>query len=203
MRIVAGSSVFLGGTALTVEPCTLPEVKLIKPRSFGDARGEFFEAYNARSFAELGLPVDWKQDNVSHSKQGVIRGLHLQFPNPQAKLIWVAEGVVIDFAVDVRLDSAQFGQFFGVELSANNHHQLLIPAGFAHGFQVLSPHATVCYKCTAFYSPRDEITIRWDDPRIAIPWQTDFDPIISEKDQAGRLLTDFLPGELPLKGTVA
>lgn len=179
----------------------MPEVKLLKVKGYGDERGEFYEAYNERACLAAGLPTVWKQDNVSRSRGGVIRGLHAQWPNPQAKLIWVVAGTVMDYAVDIRTDSPRFGQFVGAELSSANHQQLYIPEGFAHGFQVLSEEAVVCYKCNAFYAPANEITIRWDDPTIAISWRMNEEPIVSEKDQSGRFLKSFGTGELPLLGS--
>ncbi len=151
-------------------PTRLPEVILIKPRVFGDARGYFLETWQEREFARAGVGVHFVQDNHSHSAQWILRGLHFQVKHTQGKLVRVTRGAVFDVAVDVRRSSPTFGQWVGVELSDSNHHMLWVPPGFAHGFLVLSPSADFLYKCTDFYSPQDERVVRWDDPALAIEW---------------------------------
>lgn len=165
----------------------LPDVLIIEPQVFGDERGFFYESFNARRFAELtGVPDQFVQDNHSRSARGVLRGLHYQVQQAQGKLVRVTAGEVYDVAVDVRRSSPTFGKWVGVHLSAENKRQLWIPAGFAHGFLVLSEHAEFLYKTTDYYAPAHERCIRWDDPQLAIAWplagQT---PQLSAKDQQG------------------
>ncbi|HWJ96048.1 MAG TPA: dTDP-4-dehydrorhamnose 3,5-epimerase [Telluria sp.] len=182
---------------MKVTPTTLPEVLLIEPRVFGDERGFFFESYNRRVFNEaVGQDIDFVQDNHSRSAKGVLRGLHFQLPpHAQGKLVRVTAGNVFDVAVDVRRDSPRFGQWFGVELSAENHRQLWIPPGFAHGFLVLSELADFLYKTTAFYCAAAEASVRWDDPTIAISWPIPegATPTLSEKDARAPRLDAVLP----------
>ncbi|WP_277373154.1 dTDP-4-dehydrorhamnose 3,5-epimerase [Pseudomonas sp. AA-38] len=165
----------------------LPDVLIIEPQVFGDERGFFYESFNARRFAELtGVHGEFVQDNHSRSARGVLRGLHYQVQQAQGKLVRVTAGEVYDVAVDLRRGSAHFGKWVGVHLSAENKRQLWIPAGFAHGFLVLSEHAEFLYKTTDYYAPAHERCIRWDDPHLAIAWplagQT---PQLSAKDQQG------------------
>ncbi|MGP0174575.1 dTDP-4-dehydrorhamnose 3,5-epimerase [Pseudomonas sp. NCHU5208] len=165
----------------------LPDVLIVEPQVFGDERGFFYESFNARRFAELtGVHDAFVQDNHSRSARGVLRGLHYQVQQAQGKLVRVTAGEVYDVAVDLRRGSAHFGQWVGVHLSAENKRQLWIPAGFAHGFLVLSEHAEFLYKTTDYYAPAHERCIRWDDPQLAIAWplagQT---PQLSAKDQQG------------------
>jgi len=152
---------------------------------FGDDRGHFFESYNQRKFAEVGIHSDFVQDNQSSSRKGVIRGLHYQIQKPQGKVIRVLAGSIFDVAVDLRRSSKTFGKWVGVELSSENRRMLWIPRGFAHGFQVLSDNAEVLYKADAFYAPELERTIRWDDPEIAIKWPVSGAPTLSPKDAEG------------------
>lgn len=167
----------------------LPGVLVIEPRVFGDARGFFLESWNARSFAGLGLDLDFVQDNHSRSARGVLRGLHYQMANPQGKLVRVTRGAVYDVAVDIRRSSPHFGQWVGVELSEDNHRMLWVPPGFAHGFLVTSDVADFQYKVTQFYDPADERSIRWDDPAIGISWpDVGAVPTLSGKDGAAPLL---------------
>jgi len=181
---------------MNVTKTPLPGVLLIAPVVFRDERGWFTELYRAERYREAGITDAFVQDNVSQSARGVIRGLHLQEPNAQAKLVSVVQGEVFDVAVDLRVGSASFGRWSGALLSAANHHQLLIPEGFAHGFAVLSESAIVHYKCTAAYDAESELTVRWDDPDIAIDWPVR-DPILSSKDSAGLRLRDIDPARLP------
>lgn len=173
-------------------PTEIPDVICILPRLFGDARGFFMETWQRRSFAEAGIDVDFVQDNHSRSVRGTLRGLHYQIKQPQGKLVRVTAGEVFDVAVDIRRHSPSFGQWVGLHLSADNRKMLWVPPGFAHGFYVLSEIAEFQYKCSDFYAPEHERTLRWDDPSIGIGWPLgDGDaPILSDKDRAGTLLAD-------------
>lgn len=181
---------------MIVENTKLPGVLLIKPDIFGDSRGYFLESWNRRRYAEAGLDRDFVQDNLSLSKQGILRGLHFQQPGPQGKLVQVLKGEVYDVAVDIRVGSPTFGQWVGVTLSEDNHLQFYVPEGFAHGFCVTSEMALFSYKCTTFYNPSAEFSLRWDDPDLAIDWPCK-EPLLSAKDQAGLFLKDFAPHQLP------
>ena len=169
---------------------SLKDVVVLEPKVFGDARGYFFESYNAAVFREIGLPNDFKQDNQSGSRKGVLRGLHYQLKQPQGKLVRVLQGEIFDVAVDLRRGSEQFGQWFGLRLSAENRKMLWIPPGFAHGFLVTSDFAEVAYKASDFYSPEHERSILWNDPAIGIEWPTEGEPALSAKDAAGTRLAD-------------
>jgi dTDP-4-dehydrorhamnose 3,5-epimerase len=162
----------------------LPGVLLIEPKVFGDARGFFLESWNRKTFADLGLDIDFVQDNHSRSSRGVLRGLHYQLDEPQGKLVRVTSGAVFDVAVDVRKSSPHFGQWTGHELSADNRRMLWIPPGFAHGFLVLSDIADFLYKATAYYAPQWDRGIRWDDPEIGVQWPLAGAPLLSAKDAA-------------------
>ena len=179
---------------MKVTPTALPEVLLVEPTVFGDARGYFFEAYSARRYAEAGIAAAFVQDNVSRSRRGVLRGLHYQHPHGQGKLVGVLEGEVFDVAVDVRRGSPRFGRWVGECLSADNKRQLYLPPGFAHGFLVTSEDALFAYKCTDYYHPETERSIRWDDARIGIEWPLD-GPVVSAKDHVAVTL-DAMPAEL-------
>ncbi|MDH1681905.1 dTDP-4-dehydrorhamnose 3,5-epimerase [Pseudomonas chengduensis] len=170
----------------------LPEVLILEPQVFGDERGFFYESFNARRFAEAtGVTREFVQDNHSRSVRGVLRGLHYQLQQAQGKLVRVSAGEVYDVAVDVRRNSANFGKWVGVHLSAENKRQLWVPEGFAHGFLVLSEYAEFLYKTTDYYAPTHERCIRWDDPQLAIDWPLDgLTPQLSAKDQQGLSLTD-------------
>ncbi|WP_369988570.1 dTDP-4-dehydrorhamnose 3,5-epimerase [Pseudomonas xanthosomatis] len=170
----------------------IPDVLIIEPKVFGDSRGFFYESFNARAFAECtGVTAEFVQDNHSRSQRGVLRGLHYQVQNPQGKLVRVVQGEVLDVAVDIRRSSPTFGHWVAERLSADNHRQLWVPAGFAHGFVVLSESAEFLYKTTDYYNPAAERSIRWDDPQLAIDWQLDgLQPQLSAKDQAAVLLKD-------------
>jgi dTDP-4-dehydrorhamnose 3,5-epimerase len=170
----------------------LPGLLIFQPKVFEDSRGYFFESYNEKIFAEKGIDTNFVQDNESSSTYGVIRGLHYQLsPHAQAKLIRVIIGAVLDVAVDIRKNSPTYGKVFSIELSDSNKKQLYIPAGFAHGFSVLSEHAVVLYKCDAYYNREAEGGIRFDDPELAIDWNIPADSrIISEKDLSLPLMKD-------------
>lgn len=168
----------------------IPDVFVLEPQVFGDERGFFFESYNRRKFQEImDLEVTFVQDNHSCSQQGVLRGLHYQISQVQAKLIRAIAGKIFDVAVDLRLSSPTFGQWFGCELSADNKKQLWIPAGFAHGFLVLSETAEVLYKTSDYYAPQHERCLLWNDPALGIRWPwAGGPPILSDKDKAGKPL---------------
>lgn len=171
----------------------IPEVKILEPHVFGDDRGFFMETFNQRVFDEIiGSPQSFVQDNHSRSRQGVLRGLHYQLPpHAQGKLVRVTRGRVFDVAVDIRRSSPSFGRWVGVELSGENHRQFWIPAGFAHGFLVLSEEADFLYKTTAYFAPQADRCIRWDDPQLTIAWpDPGRDLQLSDKDLAGRTLAD-------------
>lgn len=167
----------------------IPGLLILTPRRVGDKRGFFTETFHARRYAEAGISRPFVQDNLSHSSRGVLRGLHLQNPNSQAKLVSVLHGTVLDVAVDVRVGSPTFGRHVALELSEDNGRQFYIPRGFAHGFAVLSEFADFFYKCDEFYSPKDELAIRWNDPAIGIDWQT-AKPSLSQRDTDAPLLAD-------------
>jgi dTDP-4-dehydrorhamnose 3,5-epimerase len=183
---------------MKVTPTTHPEVLLIEPVVFKDARGFFLESFHAEKFRAAGLPVSFVQDNHSRSSAGVLRGLHYQLRHPQGKLVQVVTGSVYDVAVDIRRESPRFGQWVGVELSAENHHQLYVPPGFAHGFCVLSATVDFLYKCTDVYTPGDEYGIAWDDPDLAIAWPA-MEYLLSGKDRVLPRLHDSanLPDYVP------
>lgn len=170
---------------------SLPGVLLLEPRVFGDARGFFYESYNRRAFSVVcGIDPDFVQDNHSRSARGVLRGLHYQIGHAQGKLVRVTEGEIFDVAVDLRRSASTFGQWTGTILSAQNRRQMWIPAGFAHGFVVLSAAAEVLYKTTDYYAPEHERCIRWNDPDLAIDWPLDGLPQLSAKDAQGVALRD-------------
>ena len=174
----------------------LPGVKLIEPAVYGDARGYFFEAFNRGRFGEHGLPTDFPQANTSRSARGVLRGLHHQWPKPQGKLVWVLEGSVFDVAVDIRRSSATFGQWFGAELSVDNHRMMYVPPGFLHGFVVTSEYATFSYLCTELYDASCDRSVAWNDPDIGVEWPTQ-SPLLSGKDQQAPRLKDVALHDLP------
>lgn len=172
-------------------PLVIPDVVLIEPRVFGDKRGFFFESFNqARFEAAIGKSVQFVQDNHSRSVKNVLRGLHYQIQQPQGKLVRVVRGVVFDVAVDIRKSSPTFGRWVGVELSEDNHRQFWVPAGFAHGFVVLSEAADFLYKTTDYYAPEYERCIAWNDPDIGIEWPLVGEPCLSTKDQQGKPLAE-------------
>lgn len=176
---------------MKVTPTTIPDVLLIEPRIFSDARGFFYESYNQRSFcAAIGQDIEFVQDNHSRSTKNVLRGLHYQIQQAQGKLVRVLHGRVFDIAVDIRRSSPTFGQSVGLELSAENHLQLWIPPGFAHGFLVLSESADFVYKTTDYWAAQHERCILWNDPALKIDWPIGHPPVLSPKDAEGRLLAD-------------
>ena len=177
--------------AYTVTPTPLPGVLLLKPQFFADARGFFYESFNARDFAETtGCDLPFVQDNHSKSARGVLRGLHYQIQQAQGKLVRVIAGSVFDLAVDMRRSSPHFGQWFGCELSAENGQQLWVPPGFAHGFLVTSESAEFLYTTTDYYAPEFERSLRWDDAELGINWPLadGAQPLLAAKDQAGQTL---------------
>ena len=175
---------------------SLPEVLLIEPGRFGDARGYFMETWHQERYAAAGIKLDFVQDNLSRSTHGILRGLHLQHPNAQGKLVYVLEGEVFDVAVDVRVGSPNFGKWTGAHLSSEDHRQLWIPPGFAHGFCVTSETAMFAYKCTALYSVADELGVAWNDPALAVSWPV-AEPRLSAKDAALPRLAELDPARLP------
>ena len=168
----------------------IPGVLIIEPKLHGDSRGFFTELYQADRYGKSGIPARFVQDNLSRSARGVLRGLHIQNPNPQGKLVTVLSGAVLDVAVDVRVGSPTYGKHVKVELSDRNRRQFWVPRGFAHGYFVLSQSADFFYKCDDFYSPADELVVKWDDPALAIDWGAS-SPQLSQRDLAGRLLADL------------
>ncbi|OKH34048.1 dTDP-4-dehydrorhamnose 3,5-epimerase [[Phormidium ambiguum] IAM M-71] len=169
----------------------IPDVFLIEPQVFGDSRGFFFESYNQQSFSEkIGVDVNFVQDNHSRSGKNVLRGLHYQIEQAQGKLVRVVSGEIFDVAVDIRKSSPTFGQWVGYLLSAENKQQLWVPAGFAHGFLVVSEMAEVLYKTTDYYAPQHERSILWNDPDLAIAWPLEAEPILSAKDKVGQLFKE-------------
>lgn len=171
-------------------PTSLAEVFVFEPRVFRDERGFFLESYNEKAFAELGIQARFVQDNHSFSARNVLRGLHYQVQQAQGKLVRVAHGEILDVAVDLRRSSASFGKWEAVRLSADNKRIMWIPAGFAHGFRVMSEAAHVLYKTTDYYAPQFERTLAWNDPQVNIKWELESDPIVSAKDQRGSPLRD-------------
>ncbi|PQV52498.1 dTDP-4-dehydrorhamnose 3,5-epimerase [Paraburkholderia sp. BL21I4N1] len=175
----------------TVTPTSLPEVKIVEPKVFADARGFFFESFNAKEFAEaLGVNAEFVQDNHSLSAKNVVRGLHYQLVRPQGKLVRVVAGEIFDVAVDIRKDSPTFGQWVGERLSSENKRQMWVPAGFAHGFAVLSEQAEVLYKTTDYWFAEHERCALWNDPQIGIDWPIDAEPLLAAKDAAAPRLAD-------------
>lgn len=168
----------------------IPGVLLIRPKVFGDSRGFFLESFHAARYAEAGILGPFVQDNHSRSAKGVLRGLHFQKQYPQGKLVYVTSGTIFDVAVDIRKGSPTFGRWVGAILSAEEHEQFYVPAGFAHGFAVLSDSADFHYKCTDYYHPEDEGSLRWDDPDIGIQWPIN-EPILSAKDANAAYLKDM------------
>src|SRR6476620_5094997 len=184
---------------MKVIPTAIQEVLVFEPKLLGDHRGFFCETYQAERYASYGLHRPFVQDNLSRSAQGVLRGLHLQHPKDQGKLVTVLRGRLLDVAVDVRVGSPTFGRYVMVELSEENHRQVWVPRGFAHGFVVLSETADFFYKCDELYSPKDEVSVRWNDPAIGIDWGIDA-PSLSAKDADAPLLSEVK--KLPMYGHV-
>ena len=172
----------------TVTPTAIPDVLILEPQVFGDARGFFFESFNQRDFADkTGVDLSFVQDNHSKSAQGVLRGLHYQIQHPQGKLVRVVQGQVFDVVVDLRQSSPTLGQWVGMYLDAQKHQQLWVPPGFAHGFVVLSETAEFLYKTTDYWYPTHERSLRWDDPTVGITWPMQGQPLLAAKDAAAAL----------------
>ncbi|WML91193.1 dTDP-4-dehydrorhamnose 3,5-epimerase [Thiothrix lacustris] len=173
---------------MKIIPTHIPDVLILEPQVFGDARGFFMETWNAKTFADAGLDLNFVQDNHSRSRQGILRGMHYQIKHPQGKLVRVTSGKVFDVAVDLRQSSPTFGQWAGAELSDENHRMLWVPPGFAHGFYVMSESADFLYKCTDLYAPEYDRSLHWNDPSIGIEWPlvNGAAPTISAKDEAGK-----------------
>lgn len=182
---------------MTVTPLELPEVLLVDLRVFGDARGWFAETWRAERYAAAGIPPEFVQDNAAYSQRGVLRGLHAQYPYGQGKLIQVLRGEIYDVAVDIRRGSPTFGRWVGMRLSGDRPQQLWIPPGFAHGYCVLSDEALFTYKCTDYYHPETQFSVRWDDPAIGIDWPLERAPILADKDRAASPLRDIPAERLP------
>ena len=177
---------------MQILPTKIPDVLVIEPDLLGDDRGFFMETFRESHFRERGVELGFLQDNQSRSGQGTLRGLHYQHKFPQGKLVRVVTGEVYDVAVDLRKSSATFGQWVGEYLNTKTHKQLWVPPGFAHGFYVLSAFADLCYKCTEYYHPEDEFSLRWDDSDIAIQWPLlDDRPLLSAKDLAAKSFKDI------------
>lgn len=172
---------------MNIITCGISGLLILEPKVFGDQRGFFMETWNLGRYRDAGIPDHFVQDNISMSRKGTLRGLHFQNPNGQGKLLQVLIGEVFDVAVDLRRSSPTFGRWHGLILSEQNRRQFYIPSGFAHGFAVLSETALFQYKCTDFYSPQDEMTLRWNDPEVGIEWPI-AEPLLSDKDQKGLLL---------------
>ena len=178
--------------AIQVTATALPEVKIIEPKVFGDARGFFYESFNAREFTEqVEAGVEFVQDNHSRSARGVLRGLHYQIEHAQGKLVRVVEGEVFDVAVDIRKSSPNFGKWVGVNLSEENHRQLWVPPGFAHGFVVLSETAQFLYKTTDYWYPEFERSLLWSDAQVGIEWPIDAEPQLAAKDATAKGIADI------------
>ena len=175
---------------MNVITCEIPGLVVIEPKVFGDARGYFMETWNQQRYRDAGLDWDFVQDNISFSRRGILRGLHFQNPKGQGKLVYALQGEVFDVAVDLRKSSPTFGRWHGLTLSAENKRQFFVPAGFAHGFAVLSETAMFAYKCTEFYNPQNEMSLLWNDPEIGVQWPLE-EPQLSEKDARGVRLRDM------------
>ena len=178
---------------MKVVETAIPGVLVFEPDVYRDQRGEFLETWNEGRYPPLPRFV---QDNLSTSRERVLRGLHFQHPNPQGKLVSVVRGGIFDVAVDIRQGSPTFGEWYGIELTGENHRQLWIPEGCAHGFAALAPETIVSYKCSEVYAPADEKTLLWNDPDLGIDWPVT-DPLLSDKDRGGRPLSQFEPHDLP------
>ena len=175
---------------MNVITCDIPGLVIIEPKVFGDARGYFMETWNQQRYHDAGFDWNFVQDNISVSRRGILRGLHFQNPKGQGKLVYVLQGEVFDVAVDLRKSSPTFGRWHGLTLSAENKRQFFVPAGFAHGFAVLSETAMFAYKCTEFYNPQNEMALLWNDPEVGVQWPLEA-PLLSDKDARGVRLRDM------------
>ena len=182
---------------MKIIPTEIPDVLIIEPRVFGDSRGWFLESWQRERYGAAGIPAGLVQDNQAYSRQGVLRGLHIQHPHAQGKLVQVLRGEVFDVAVDARPGSPWFGRWTGVLLSGDNHRQFWVPPGFAHGYYVTGADALFSYKCSDFYHPEHELSIAWNDPSIGIAWPLEGEPILSAKDLAAIPLAAVPAGRLP------
>lgn len=185
---------------MIVTPLALPEVLLLRPRVFHDARGHFVETWNAARYRDVGIDFDFAQDNVSMSHRGVLRGMHAQHPDGQGKLMTVLQGRVFDVAVDVRVGSPRYGQWVGAVLDGESKAQLWVPPGFLHGFLSLEDHTIFSYKCTALYNLAAEFSVRWNDPALGIAWpgMNETSPfLVADKDANAPLLAEVAPERLP------
>ncbi|MFN0252029.1 MAG: dTDP-4-dehydrorhamnose 3,5-epimerase [Kofleriaceae bacterium] len=180
---------------MKIIPTSLPGLLLFEPTVYEDARGTFMETFHRQRYREAGVDFELVQENLSTSYRGVLRGLHFQLHRPQGKLTQCTSGAIYDVGVDIRRGSPTFGAWFGTILSAENHRQLWIPPGFAHGFLAMSDRAEVVYRCTDLYSPTDERTVRWNDPQLGIAWPLDGEPLLSKRDAIAPLVAD---AELPM-----
>lgn len=175
---------------MNVLTCDIPGLVIIEPKVFGDARGYFMETWNQQRYRDAGFDWNFVQDNISVSRRGILRGLHFQNPKGQGKLVYALQGEVFDVAVDLRKSSPTFGRWHGLILSAENKRQFFVPAGFAHGFAVLSETAMFAYKCTEFYTPQNEMALLWNDPEVGVQWPLEA-PQLSDKDARGVRLRDI------------
>ncbi len=175
---------------MNVITCEIPGLVIIEPKVYGDARGYFMETWNQQRYREAGFDWNFVQDNISFSRRGILRGLHFQNPKGQGKLVYALQGEVFDVAVDLRKSSPTFGRWYGLTLSAENKRQFFVPAGFAHGFAVLSETAMFAYKCTEFYNPQNEMSLLWNDPEVGVQWPLEA-PQLSDKDTRGLRLRDI------------
>lgn len=182
---------------MNIIPTPIPDVLIIEPKVLGDERGFFLETWQQERYAEAGIGPQFVQDNLAYSRHGVLRGLHLQNPHAQGKLVQVLHGEVFDVAVDVRRGSPSFGRWHGCLLSAENKRQFWVPAGFAHGYLVTSEDALFNYKCTDTYHPETQFSVRWDDPAIGIDWPLSGPPTLSDADRNALALTEIDPERLP------
>jgi len=186
---------------MNVVETDLPGVLLLEPRIFGDERGWFFESWQQERYAELGIGGPFVQDNQAYSRRGTLRGLHIQNPYGQGKLVQVIHGEVFDVAVDARRGSPTFGRWYGARLTGDNKHQLWIPPGFLHGYLVTSDDALFSYKCTDYYHPETQFSVRWNDPDVGIDWPVEGTPLLSERDRDAPLLRDIAADRLPVYRT--
>lgn len=175
---------------MDIQQTEFPGLIVIQSKVFQDSRGFFKETYQQQRYEEAGIREHFVQDNFSHSTAGILRGLHYQIERPQAKLVSVIQGEILDVCVDLRKSSPMFGKSFQIQLKAEDHRQLFVPVGFAHGFYVLSDEADFTYKCSDYYSPENERCLLWNDPALGIDWQITSEPILSEKDQRGLPLNE-------------